>query len=71
MEEPAEKMDGIEDDHSATSTLLGSDTEPGAHLDLEKSNAQISASQGTNDSNRIHLTAWMVANTLATIGIVS
>ena len=69
--DPAETLDGIEDEHSTTSTLLGSDSETGAHLDLEKSKAQVSASQGIHDSNRIHLTAWMVVNTLATIGIVS
>ena len=71
MRDLAEKTDGVEDDHSTASTLLGSDPETGAHLDLEKSTAQVSASQGTHDNNRIHLTAWMVVNTLATIGIVS
>ena len=71
MREPAEKADGIEDDDSTTSTLLGSSSENGIPPDLEKSRAQISTSPGTHDGNRIHLTAWMVVNTLATIGIVS
>ena len=71
IREPAEKVDGIEDDDSTASTLLGSSSENGIPLDLEKSSAQISASPDTHDSNRIHLTAWMVVNTLATIGIVS
>ena len=71
MGDPTEKIDGIEDDHSTTSTLLGSDSETGAHVDLEKSRAQISASQGTDNRKRIYLTAWMVVNTFATIGIVS
>ena len=73
MRGPADNIElhGIEEDHSTTSTLLGSDIENGAHLDLEKSRAQISASQGTQNSSRIHLVAWMVVNTLATIGIVS
>ena len=64
--ETAEK----DDDRSSTSTLLDHNEERKEYVDLEKNKSEALGAQVTTTSNRVKLVAWMIVNTLATIGIV-
>ena len=66
-----EYMEREEDDHSTASTLLGPESGAGIYVDLEKHRTGAPGAETTHGNDRVQLTAWMIVNTLATIGIVS
>ena len=68
MRESRESEEDKDDDRGTASTLLGSD---GDLSDLEKHRSGVLRAESTPTGNRAKLTAWILVNTLATIGIVS
>lgn len=71
MSDTTGTTDEKEDDRSSTSTLLDQDEEKRQYVELEGDKREALGAQVTTTSNRVKLIAWMVVNTLATVGIVS
>lgn len=55
-----------EEDRGTATTLTGSDS----YVDLEKHTSGVLRAETTPTGDRAKLTAWILVNTLATIGIV-